>query len=46
MIQGLTLQELAQTVVRHASGKEDFLVPSTAPRYSLGEKNAEAEANV
>lgn len=40
MIQGLTLQELAQTVVRHASGKEDFMAPANAPRYSLGEKNA------
>jgi hypothetical protein len=35
MKQGLELNELSQTILRHASGKEDFLAPSSAMRFGL-----------
>lgn len=40
MIQGMTIEELAQTVVRHASGKEDFLVPASSITFSKDKDNA------
>lgn len=40
MKQGLELNELAATVIRHASGKEDFMVPSNALRFAMSPQNA------
>lgn len=40
MIQGMTPQELATTVLAHASGKEDFVAPAPAYRFGLSDSNA------
>lgn len=39
MIKGMTPDELAQTVLRHASGKQDFLAPSSSLVYDLDSKD-------
>jgi hypothetical protein len=39
MIKGFELNELAQTIVRHASGKEDFIAPSSALRFGVNPAN-------
>lgn len=40
MKQGMSLQELATTVIQHASGKEDLIAPPKAMAFSITEKNA------
>jgi hypothetical protein len=46
MIQGLSLSELAQTVVRHASGKRDFVLPSQSISFDLGATAKDLLVNV
>ena len=36
---GMTPQELAQTIVSHVSGKEDFVVPASQVHFELGMEN-------
>ena len=40
MKNGLELNELAATVIQRASGKEDFLVPTSAMRFSVATGNS------
>jgi hypothetical protein len=35
MIEGMSLQNLAQTIVQHASGKKDLVLPSSIIRFGL-----------